>query len=95
MMDKIFEFSLNTDWLSPMLSMWGDFWNGSRADFAIDWDCGWSVNEVGALLEQHSIDYWGLMARNSKILFSTKKEGSDDTIEILELNGIVEYEEEE
>lgn len=95
MIDRLFKITLNTDWVTPALSMWGDFCNGSRADFAIDWDCGWSANEVGGLLGLHGIDYWGLMVRNDMILFSVKISQYKWVMYILQLNGIIEYEAEE
>lgn len=90
MLDKFFEIGVNLDWISPAWSMINDALRGSRADFTIGWDCGWSANQVGDLLTQHGVNYWGLMVRGGAILFSVKEDDSDDTIDILQQNGLME-----
>lgn len=90
MIDKIIAIGIAMDWISPVMSMINDALRGSRVDFAIPWDCGWSANEVGYLLELHGVDCWGLMVRNEVILFSIKKSQYRWVKYILVKNEIIE-----
>ncbi|MCB0174007.1 MAG: hypothetical protein KDJ97_26050 [Anaerolineae bacterium] len=71
--DKLIEIGVNADWISPLLSMIQDVANGPHHDFLVDWNSGWSANEIKRLLENHGIKTWGVMVRHEIIMFTVRK----------------------
>ena len=86
--DKLLEIGVNADWISPLLSMIQDVANGPHHDFLVDWNTGWSANEIKRLLKKHGIKSWGVMVRHETIMFTVRKKQAKWAQYILQRNGI-------
>lgn len=86
--DKFFEIGVNADWISPLLSIIQDMANGPHHDFLVDWNSGWSANEIKRLLKKHGIKVWGVMVRHETIMFTVRKKQAQWAQYVLQKNGI-------
>jgi hypothetical protein len=86
--DKWLSLGATSDWISPLTAMIQDWLNGPPHDFYIDWNAGWSVNEIKKLLKRNHVRVWGAGLVDGMIVFSVRQVQASRVQSLLEQKGV-------
>jgi hypothetical protein len=86
--NKLLSAGATLDWISPLVAIIQDLVNGPHHDFYVDWNAGWSVNEIKRLLKRNGVRVWGAMLIDSMIVFTVRQAQAARTQDVLQQRGV-------
>lgn len=73
MLDSILGIGSAFDWISPVAGFLGDLVNGPSHTFLIPWaSCPLNGREIGRMLKQRGVKYWGMMIVSGTLTISVR-----------------------
>lgn len=73
MLDSILGIASTFDWISPVAAFVGDVMNGPSHTFLIPWaSCPLNGREIGRLLRNRGVRYWGMMIVSGTLMVSVR-----------------------
>ena len=88
MLDKMTEVGRSFDWITPMLAQIQDIVNGPSYTFLIPEASGWSGREIGRMLRDHGVKYWGMMIVKHTLMLSVRQKQARWADYLLQRSGI-------
>lgn len=88
--DQLLSFGCALDWLTPAWAYLNDFLQGSASYFGIPAFSGWGRRELGRLLRDNGVEYWGLMYNfhGDVLLFTVRADQAALAYDVLRYYGV-------
>jgi len=74
MLDRLLELGSAFDWITPLLAEIQDVAYGPSHTILIPEASGWSGREIGCMLREHGVRYWGLMIVNRTLMLTVRNQ---------------------
>jgi hypothetical protein len=88
MLDKLLEIGSSFDWITPLLAEIQDIANGPSHTILIPEASGWSGRQIGRMLRQHGVSYWGMMIVNHTLMLTVRQKQARWADYLLQRSGI-------
>lgn len=88
MFNKLLEFGRSFDWISPLIAQIQNVANGPHRTFLISGGSGWSGRRIGRMLNQHGVQYWGMMIVEGELMLTVRQQQAGWTQYLLQREGI-------
>lgn len=88
MLQKLLDIGMTFDWITPVIAQIQDIANGPHRTFLISEGSGWSGHQVGRMLRDHGVKYWGMMIVEGKLMLTVRQQQAGWTQYLLQREGI-------